>query len=443
MERTVIKQLREWKTSNRRKPLIIRGARQVGKTWILKEFGKEFRDGFAYFNLDRNKEYAQFFEGSKDIKRLLTNLSIASRQTITTDTLIIFDEIQECPNALNSLKYFCEDAPDYYVASAGSLLGLQLTEGFPVGKVDFIEMGPMTFEEFVIASGDENYLQYIDSLDSISCLPDAIANPLEERLRQYFIVGGMPEAVSAWTEENNPIMVDQILSDIIYSYEGDFAKHVARVDSPKVKYIWDSLPSQLAKENKKFLYSSVKPGARAREYENALMWLVNADICHKIYRITRPGLPISAYDDLTAFKIYMNDVGLLRRHAHLATSAYAEGERLYTEFKGALTENYILQHLVRMYDVKPRYWADTTHEVDFVIQRGNDIFPVEVKAGGNVRSTSIKKYDSKFGEDTRIMIRFSMRNLSLDGRILNIPLYMVNYLDKFIDIALNKGDGPF
>lgn len=435
MKRLILDDLRKWRNSKRRKPLIIKGARQVGKTWILKEFGKEFPDGFAYFNFDYGDEYKQFFTMTKDVKRILGNLSMSSGQRITKDTLIIFDEIQACPDALNTLKYFCEDAPEYYVACAGSLLGLQLASGFPVGKVDFLDMGPMTFTEFLIANGDDNLVEYLSYINNIEQIPDAFFNPLQEKLKMYFVIGGMPEAVKAWTEDRDVKEVDRILSDILDSYEIDFGKHAPVFDVPKIHLIWESLPSQLARENKKFLYSAVKPGARAREYENALNWLKNANLVSKVSRITKPELPISAYDDLTAFKIYMVDVGLLRRHSHLAFSAFAEKNRLFTEFKGALTENFVYQSLIRVYEVQPRYWAESPYEVDFIIQKENDILPIEAKAGINVKSSSIKKYAHEYEEKTPILIRLSLNNLSLDGKVLNVPLFMIDELDRLIDIA--------
>ena len=437
MKRLILDDLRKWRNAKRRKPLIIKGARQVGKTWVLKEFGKEFPDGFAYFNFDKEEEYKQFFETTKDVNRILKNLALASGQKITKDTLIIFDEIQACPDALNTLKYFCEDAPEYYVACAGSLLGLLLTDGFPVGKVDFLNMGPMTFTEFLIAGGDKNLVEYLSTVNHIEQIPDAFFNPLEEKLKMYYVIGGMPEAVQVWIEDGDIKEVDRVLSDILDSYENDFGKHAPVIDVPKIRLIWESLPSQLARENKKFLYSAVKPGARAREYENALNWLKNASLVSKVNRITKPGLPVSAYDDLDAFKIYMVDVGLLRRHSHLSSSAFAENTRLFTEFKGALTENFVYQSLIREYEVQPRYWTSAPYEVDFIIQKENDVLPVEAKAGTNVKAASIKKYACDYAENTPIIIRLSLKNLSLDGKILNVPLFMIDELDRLIDIARN------
>lgn len=438
MERNILNDLCKWKDSMRRKPLILRGARQVGKTWVLQEFGKRYFADCLYVNFERQEEYRQFFQTTKDVRRILQNLSMASGKKITQDTLIIFDEIQACGEALNTLKYFCEDAPEYYVASAGSLLGLKLSQGFPVGKVDFLEMGAMSFDEFLLANGDGNLHDYLNSIDDISAIPDAFFNPLIEKLKMYFVTGGMPEAVLVWTQDRDISATDNVLADILLSYESDFGKHVDKFDVNKVQLIWDSLPSQLAKENKKFLYCTVKEGARAREYENALNWLYSADMVRKVYRISKPGLPLAAYDDLTAFKIYMGDVGLLRKHAHLAISAFTENNRLFTEFKGALTENYILQCILRQFDVKPRYWANTQYEVDFIIQRENDIIPIEVKAGENVKAMSIKNYYKLYEKETPIMVRVSLRNLSLDGNVLNVPLFLADRLDRLIGLALKR-----
>ena len=278
--------MRAWRTSKRRKPLVVRGARQVGKTWAIREFGKEFDGGVLYVNFDKQEEFKQFFQTTKDVKRILSNLSLAVGQKVTADTLIFFDEVQACEDALNSLKYFCEDAPEYCVVAAGSLLGLQLTKGFPVGKVDFLDMGAMNFTEFLLACGDEQLVDYIDSIEDFSPIPDAFFNPLVEKLKSYFVVGGMPEAVQAWAEDGDIAEADRILGDILTSYQSDFAKHTDGFETQKISLVWNSLPSQLAKENKKFLYSVVREGARAREYENAVNWLVNADLVRKVYRIT-------------------------------------------------------------------------------------------------------------------------------------------------------------
>jgi predicted AAA+ superfamily ATPase len=436
----------EWKNSKYRKPLLLKGVRQVGKTWILKEFAKRHYKNIAYFNFDENPEYKQFFENTKDVDRILQNLLLASGERLTwdspQDTLIVFDEIQECPNAINTLKYFSENTPHYHVACAGSLLGIALSKpvSFPVGKVDFLEIQPMTFTEFLMANGDENLVAYSNSLKSIEPLPEAFFNPLYEKLKMYFVTGGMPESVRSWTQDRDIDLVQRVLSNILGAYERDFAKHPNPTDFPKISLIWKSIPSQLARENNKFLYSAVKEGARARDYENALEWLCNASLAYKIYRSTSPGLPISAYDDLSAFKLYMVDVGLLRRLSLLAPSAFGEGNRLFVEFKGALSENYVLQALKNQFEATPRYWAviNPKYEVDFITQRENDVFPMEVKSEANVESKSLKKYKEKYGDKVKLRIRFSLNNLRLDDDLLNTPLFLADYTDKLIGMALEQ-----
>lgn len=443
MERFILKKLLNWKNSPYRKPLILKGVRQVGKTWILKEFGKRFYENTAYFNFDENIEYKQFFETTKDVDRILQNLMLASGQKIVPEkTLIIFDEVQDCPNVINSMKYFCENAPQYHVACAGSLLGIALAKpsSFPVGKVNFMQIDPMTFEEFLLANGDDNLLAFLESWTSLEPIPDAFFNPLYEKLKMYYVTGGMPEAVLMWTEARDVSAMQEVLSEIISAYERDFAKHPNTGEFPKISMIWKSIPSQLARENKKFIYKVVKEGARAREYEDALQWLVDARLVHKIFRSTAPGLPIAAYDDLSAFKIYLADVGLLRRLAQLAPTAFGEGNRLFTEFKGALTENFVLQTLITQFEVLPRYWSQNNppYEVDFLIQRENDIIPVEVKSEANTTSKSLKKFKELFSDKLKLRVRFSLDNLRLDGDVLNIPLFMADKTDQLIGLALEQ-----
>lgn len=443
MKRLILDKLLVWKKSPYRKPLILKGVRQVGKTWILKEFGRLYYDSVAYFNFDENPEFKQFFQLTKDVNRILQNLMLVSGQKIETDnTLIIFDEVQDCPEVINSLKYFCENAPQYHIACAGSLLGIALAKpsSFPVGKVNFMQIDPMSFTEFLLANGDENLVHYLESVESIEPIPEAFFNPLSEKLKMYYVTGGMPESVLMWTEARDVNAMQEALSAIIEAYERDFGKHPNASEFPKISMIWKSISSQLARENKKFLYKAVKEGARAREYEDALQWLVDARLVHKVYRCTAPGLPLSAYDDLSAFKIYLVDVGLLRRLSQLAPSAFGEGNRLFTEFKGALTENYVLQTLVTQFEVEPRYWSQTNppYEVDFLIQRENDIFPVEVKAETNTKSRSLKKYKELFADQVKLRIRFSLDNLKLDGDVLNIPLFMADHTDRLIGMALGN-----
>ena len=441
MERLIMHKLLDWKNSPYRKPLILKGVRQVGKTWVLKEFGKRYYENVAYFNFDENEEYKQFFETTKDVDRILQNLMLASGENIVPEkTLIIFDEVQDCPKVINSMKYFCENTPQYHIACAGSLLGITLAKpsSFPVGKVNFMQIDPMTFTEFLFANGDENLANYLESVDTLEPIPEAFFNPLQEKLKMYYVTGGMPESILMWTEARDVSAMQEALSGIIDAYKRDFAKHPNVSEFSKLSMIWKSIPSQLAKENKKFLYKVVKPGARAREYEDALQWLVDARLVHKIYRSTAPGLPMSAYDDIAAFKIYMVDVGLLRRLAQLAPTAFGEGNRLFTEFKGALTENFVLQTLLTQFEVVPRYWSQNNppYEVDFLIQRENDIIPIEVKSETNIAGKSLRKFKELFPDQVKLRVRFSLNNLKLDDDVLNIPLFMADYADRLIGLAL-------
>ena len=432
MQRFILKKLIEWKESKYRKPLILKGARQVGKTYILKQFGKENYEGVAYFNFDHDEDLYNLFENTKDPKRILEQLAfIYGKAIIPGRTLIIFDEIQECPNALNSLKYFYEEANEYHIACAGSLLGIRLSHtSFPVGKVDFLNMYPMTFSEFLIADNAQNLVDYMNSLEKIEKIPDIFFNQLEEKLKAYFIIGGMPEAVSAWVNEKDMELVNKIQDNILSAYESDFSKHTQDSEANKISLIWNSVPSQLAKENKKFLYQVVKEGARAREYENALNWLNDANLIYKIYNVTKADFPLKAYNDLSAFKIYMNDVGLLRKMSNLDSKIVVEGYKLFEEFKGAFTENYVLNMLTSTLNLVPNYYTFDRNEIDFIIQYKNNIVPIEVKANKSTNNTSLTKYNEKFNNE--LSVRFSMNNLSKDGKILNIPLFLIEYVEKFI-----------
>ena len=428
IKRNIEQQLFAWKNNLHRKPLVLQGVRQVGKTWILKHFGGTNFENIAYFNFDQQADLKQFFETTKDPKRILQNLSLVNGKAILAEkTLIILDEIQECNDALNSLKYFCEDAPEYAIACAGSLLGVAMSRGasFPVGKVDFIQLYPLTFSEF-LAKADLNLYSYLNGLDKIEPIPDIFFHPLVEKLKMYFLSGGMPEAVVALLENQDVELTQQVLKNILNAYTLDFSKHVENKDIPKINYIWNSLPSQLARENNKFLYQSVKQGARARDYEDALQWLIHAGLTYRIYCTSKPSIPLSAYDELTAFKIYLPDVGLLRRLAQLDPVAIIEGNRLFTEFKGALTENYILTSLVQQFETMPRYWkSESKAEVDFLLQYENDIVPIEVKSDENIRSKSLSVYRKQYRPG--ISIRYSLKNLKYEDGLLNIPLFMADF----------------
>lgn len=444
MKRFALNELILWKNSKYRKPLILRGARQVGKTWLMKEFGKEFRD-FVYINFDENKDYCQFFKETKDVFRIIKNLEFATGKKITKDILLIFDEIQECPEALNSLKYFYENTPEIYLISAGSLLGLSLSAGFPVGKVDFIDVNPMSFSEFLYASGDTNLLAYMDEISEPSPIPEAFFNLLLERLKMYLITGGMPESVYLWTKEREIEHSDRALLNILYSYESDFGKHLTDFTNPstsydihKIKLIQQSIPGSLAKDRKKFLYSNVKKGARAREYETNLEWLVNANLVKKVKKISKPALPLAAYSDPAHFKLYHLDVGLLRRQSKLNYQLFLKQNSLFSEFKGALTENFVMQSLNTLFKDDLYFWADEKYEVDFILQINNDIYPIEVKSGKNVASPSLNFYKKLYSKNTPLVIRYSLNNLSLDGNVLNIPLFLIDKTKELIDLANEK-----
>ena len=432
MKRFILNELIKWKESKYRKPLIVKGERQIGKTYILKQFGKENYEGVAYFNFDHDEDLYNLFNNTKNPKRILEQLAfIYGKAILPGRTLIIFDEIQECPNALNSLKYFQEEANEYHIVCAGSLLGIRLSHtSFPVGKVEFLNMYPMTFSEFLIANDCENLVEYIKSIKEIENIPDIFFNQLEEKLKAYFIIGGMPEAVNVWVNEKNMELVNNVQENILRAYESDFSKHTQNSEANKISLIWNSIPSQLAKENKKFLYQTIKEGARAREYENALNWLNDANLIYKIYNVTKPDMPLVAYNDLSSFKIYMNDVGLLRKMTNLNSRIVVEGHRLFEEFKGALTENYIFNMLCTIFDEVPNYFTFDRHEIDFLIQYENRIIPIEVKAGNSTNNISLTRYNEKFNND--LSIRFSMNNLKKDGKIINVPLFLVEYIEKFI-----------
>lgn len=436
-KRTAARQLIAWKNREHRKPLLLQGARQVGKTSLLKWFGsKEFADT-AYFNFEEQPDLNQFFESTKDVKRILQNLSLVHGKKIDAqNTLIIFDEIQESGNALNCLKYFYENAPEYAVVAAGSLLGVTIgrTAGFPVGMVTFLQINPLSFSEFLSVANPQ-FHDYLEQYEGFSPLPDLFFNQLLEVFTRYIISGGMPAAAMQLVSDGNLNTTEQILADILKSYTLDFVKHAPPKDVIKIDHLWKSIPAQLSKENKKFIYQIVKTGARAREYEDALLWLVQAGLVQRVYLCKKPGTPISAYDDLTAFKLYVHDVGILRKLAQLDATAMTTQNSLYTEFKGSLTENYILQSLVNQFEVAPRYWtSDGRAEIDFILQYKNTIIPCEVKASENVHSKSMGVYRAKFAP--QLSIKYSLKNLQYRDGQLNIPLFMADHTQKLLDVIL-------
>jgi hypothetical protein len=441
IQRDAEESLIRWKNSSIRKPLILKGARQVGKTFLLKWLGTHQFTDYAYFNFDEKPELKQFFEETKDVTRIINNLSIIHRKQINENTLIIFDEVQECIPALNSLKYFSETLPEQAIACAGSLLGITLGKeaSFPVGKVTFAEIYPISFMEFLRAA-EATLFDYLMNHPLNENIPDIFFNPIRDYLKKYFITGGLPEAVLALLEHKDLEFVLTALKDIITTYKFDFSKHPVMKDVAKIAHIWDSIPSQLGRENKKFIYQLIKKGARAREYEDAIKWLEQAGLVCKIHRCNEPRLPLIAYDDLHSFKLYLFDVGVLRQLSNLDPGAFVDKNRLFTEFKGALTENYILQSLRRQLDVIPRYWTSQNEaEVDFIIQYKNKIIPAEVKSDENVRSKSLAFYNERFNPDIRI--RYSMKNLTYDDNLINIPLFMADMtniiLDKYFENQIN------
>lgn len=430
MKRFIMKQLVDWKNSFDRKPLILKGARQVGKTYILKEFGENNYENVAYFNFDHDDGLKELFSNTKNPIRIIEQLSIANGKKISPETtLIIFDEIQECPNALNSLKYFCEEANEYHVACAGSLLGIRLSKtSFPVGKVEFLNLYPMSFSEFLIADRSENLVEYMKGISKIEKIPTIFESQLIEKLKIYYIVGGMPEVVYSWINEKDIEKVNKIQENILLSYEEDFSKHIDAAEANKVSLIWNGIPSQLARENKKFVYQVVKDGARAREYESALNWLNDANLICKCYSVNKCAFPLKAYTDLSSFKIYMNDVGLLRKMANLDSSIILDGNKLFEEFKGAFTENYVANTLNYLFDSAPYYYTFDRNEIDFVLQIKNEIIPIEVKSDKSTNNSSLTKYNLK--NINNYSYRFSLNNLTKDEKIINIPLYLIEYIGK-------------
>ena len=435
MKREIERRLIAWKEKSNRLPLIIQGARQVGKTYIMKWLGKNHYTGYAYFNFDERPELSEFFLKNKDVNRIIKSLSLASGVAIDSQTLIIFDEIQECPEALGALKYFAESEIQIPVICAGSLLGVYLHTGysFPVGKVEFLFMYPMTFRE-VLPFWDKHSAEYLNQIDSLAEIPSYYFNTLTDHFKKYLITGGLPAVVSEFNRTSSFEACDAILENLLLSYKGDFTKHPVMKDIAKIGLVFDSLPSQLSRENKKFVYRLIRSGARAKDYEDAIQWLVRSGLVYQIKLTAKPAIPLSAYDDLNAFKLFVLDVGLIRRMARLSPLAYGEGNRLFTEFRGALAENYILQSIIPQFDDIPRYWSSgNTAELDFIIQHHNKIIPVEVKSDENIKSRSLTLFHQKYQPELRI--RYSLRNLHYRDGLLNIPLFLSDYTVELIELS--------
>lgn len=429
MYRIAIEKLYKWKESKRRKPLIIEGARQVGKTWLMKEFGEKAYKNTVYVNFDLNSRLDTLFENDLNPERLIMGLELYAGHKIDPDnTLIIFDEVQEVPRALTSLKYFYENAPQYHIVCAGSLLGIALHQGtsFPVGKVDFLKLYPLSFREFLMATNKERFADLLLSsdYDMITTFKDDYI----AALKQYYFVGGMPEAVLTFKESGDFAEVRAIQRRILAAYEQDFSKHAPNEIVTKIRMLWNSIPSQLAKENKKFIYGLVREGARAKDYEIAIMWLSDCGLVHKVSRVNNVGIPLKAYEDLKAFKLFLLDVGLLGCMAGLHQSTLIDGNALFVEFKGALTEEYVCQQLMTMDDINVYYYTNDrgSCEVDFVVDTGERIMPIEVKAEVNLKAKSLRAYKERFSPE--ISIRTSMADYKKEDWLINLPLYAIGQL---------------
>lgn len=438
MYRKIIEDLKQWKDKKDRLPLILKGARQVGKTWILQEFGKTYFEDVLYINFENENNISELFEGTINPERIVEFLGAIHHKKIQPyKTLIIFDEIQEVPRALTSLKYFAEQAPQYAICCAGSLLGVFLHDSvsFPVGKVEFLELNPLDFEEFLIANNEEMLIDIIKNNGS-NQLPEIITEKMNDYLKKYFVIGGMPRAVNTWLLEKDYEKVEQVQKGIIESYVKDFSKHTDKNTATKIYYVWRSIPSQLAKENRKFVYGVVKDGARAREYEDAINWLNDSGLVRIINRVKcGDKLPLKAYEDLKAFKIYLLDIGLLRVMCELSYETIIEKNTLYNEFNGLFTEQFVLQELQNLKRINSvYYWTNEfTSEVDFVFNYKSKIIPVEAKAGINVRAQSLKNFINEY--NTELAIRYSLLNVLIDGNIINLPLYTIwNTLEYIKDI---------
>ena len=430
MLRFATEKLIEWKNSTTRKPLVLKGARQVGKTWLMKEFGSKYYRNFVYCNFDEEKELKSIFENNKNPNRIIELLSMLFNSKIEPQkSLIIFDEIQECPEALNSLKYFNENANDYHLIAAGSLLGTLLSKpkSYPVGKINLLNINPLTFDEFLLAT-DKGLYDYYSSIQKNQKIEEIFHNKLLEIYHYYLIIGGMPESVSAWITEKDPKKILQIQKELNEIYENDFSKHNGKINSGRLLMVFRSIVSQLAKENQKFVYGAVREGGRARDFEEAIEWLVSAGMINRVYNISKPEHPIAAFDKLDSFKLYLFDTGLLKYKAGIDNSSILL--KTDYQFKGALAENFVLQQLKENFEILPRYYATRYGEIDFVIQNGSNIVPIEVKAGTNKSATTFKKYIKKNNPD--LAIRFSEMNYVTDGKITNIPLYLASAIDRFI-----------
>ena len=431
MQRYALKHLINWKNKKNHKPLVIQGARQVGKTWLMQEFGKKYYEQVAYINFDVDVKSREIFDVDYDTERLIMDIGLATKTKINAEnTLIIFDEIQECPRALTSLKYFRENAPQYDIIVAGSLLGVACHEGtgFPVGKVSFMNLFPLSFEEFLLAMGEERFVELLNKKDFKTI--KLFNNKYEKLLKQYCYVGGMPEIVQDFVENKDFESVRNLQKEILSAYEEDFTKHIPTNTVAKIRLLWKSIPAQLSKENKKFIYGAAKEGARARDFEAALSWLINSGLIYRVNKITKPDLPITAYEDFNSFKLFVLDVGLLGAMTNLQAETIIDGNRIFEEFKGAIAEQYVLQQFKTIKDLPVFYWSNETSraEIDFVIQIKSDVVPVEVKAERNLQAKSLKVYIEKFKPN--YAIRTSMADYKKTDNLIDLPLYTLENITQ-------------
>lgn len=431
MYRIAIEKLKRWKESKNRKPLIIEGARQVGKTWLMKEFGKLYYSDTVYINFDSNSTMKELFDFDLNVERIILGLELYTGKKIDfNNTLLIFDEIQEVPKALSSLKYFCENAPEYHIVCAGSLLGIALHQGtsFPVGKVDFLKLYPLSFKEFLIATGNERFADLLDKQDYQ--MITSFKQKYIDALKTYYFVGGMPEVVQNFVLNKDYNEVRSIQKRIFLAYEQDFSKHAPNEIVPKIRMLWNNIPSQLVKENKKFIYGLVREGARAKDYETAIMWLSDCGLVHKVSRINAPNNPLKVYEDLKSFKLFVVDIGLLSCMVGLHQQVLLEKNDLFVEFKGALTEQYVCQQLKTIEDLGIYYYTNDrgSCEIDFIIDTGKQIIPVEVKAEINLKAKSLKTYQEKF--TPKLSIRTAMTDFKKEETLINLPLYSIENIVK-------------
>ncbi|HAV90727.1 MAG TPA: ATPase [Eubacterium sp.] len=432
MERKIMEDLCSWKNKKSRKPLILQGARQVGKTWIMKEFGKRYYKNVAYINLDENEQMKKSFDVDFDVKRIIEDITIVSGEKIEPEeTLIIIDEVQESPKAITALKYFCENASEYHIIVAGSFLGVAMHKGisYPVGKVNILTMYPLSYYEFLLACGEDDLAKYVNKAENNK--NQVFREKYIRYLKLYYYVGGMPEAVSCYVDDKDINEVRNIQKEIVSLYEKDFSKHIDnKSELERTRMVWDSIPLQLAKENKKFFFGQIKKGARSAQYEVSIQWLIDCGLCYKVHMVSKPAMPLKSYKEPQAYKLFMIDVGLLGAMSDLDINSILGDDELFVEFKGALTEQYVLQQIISTTEMVPYYYSNTNsrNEIDFLMQIKSDIVPIEVKAEENLKSKSLKAYIDKY--DPKYAIRFSMKDYIKQEVIINIPLWNISAIGE-------------